>query len=372
MSEYRQAGSNAISTMLYIPKLNEPSYEEASNASGCGMLVGCSLNYSMPFFIDIDSSMNPHIFILGMSGGGKTFLMKNLLLRSNSTINADIVIIDFTGEYKEIAEMLHSEEDGSQGLRGLFSKTENKTAYIGLSKYPEEEKIRISSRLLEELVRIMRARKFDSQKIMFIVLDEAWKLLKSDKKLETIIREGRKYRVGLILASQLIEDAELPILANTATLFVFRMQNKKSLEKLSKNYGLSDDMLSSIQNLETGSCLVIRVRKSGLRNAFIIRKVLSVKIPQNIRVIIGENMIDVNESKMSGIIKKLAVKDPSPLISKISKEKSIELPNLIKGLILLEADRRAILLQIRKLGIDDREIADSFAFAIEEIAEEYG
>ena len=372
MSEYKRTGSNVVSALFYIPKPNEPSYEEALKAGGKGLLVGCSSSFSMPFFMDISSAMNPHIFILGMSGGGKTFLMKNLLTRSGSALDADIVIIDFTGEYQETAEFLRSKEAGLSSLSGSSGRSGNTTFYFGLSKCIEQEKIRIAGRLLEELIKIMRARKLGDQKMMFIVLDEAWKLLKADRKLETIIREGRKYGVGLILASQLLEDAELPMLANTATIFVFRTQNKKSLEKLSKNYALDDETLSSVQNLETGGCLVIQVRKSGRRSAFLVKKVIGVQIPKSLGIIIGEDMIDVSESELLEMIKRLSAKDPSPLASRILKERSIGLPRLIKELILLGADRRAVLARIRELGIDDGEIADSFAFAIEEIAEEHG
>jgi hypothetical protein len=226
-----------------------------------------------------------------------------------------------------------------------------------------------ASNVLQEVVRVMRSRPLDSEERIFVLLDEAWKLLKDNADLKIMIREGRKYRLGLILASQLIEDLELPMLASSASLFIFRVQNKKSLDKLSKNYGFGEKTIATVQNLDVGSCLAIQIYKSGMREALVIRRVLGVSMKKYLGITFGDIMVEIEEDVLTAVIRRLCEKDPSALLAEISEGRRIELQNLIRRLMLFGAERRAILNSMRSLGIEDYEIADAFALAIEEMGE---
>jgi hypothetical protein len=64
----------------------------------------------------------------------------------------------------------------------------------------------------------------------FVVLDEAHKLaLVPGSPAEKLLREGRKFGVGLILASQQPEDFSSVAFANTATKMVFQVGDDKSV-----------------------------------------------------------------------------------------------------------------------------------------------
>jgi len=281
-------------------------------------------------------------------------------------LESTVLVIDFTGEYGEAVSLQSSMEQETMDPLSYIGEEGRRVLYFNLSGLREREKIAAAGNILEETVRIMRMRPLDSEERIFILLDEAWKLLKGNADLAVIIREGRKYRVGLILASQLVEDLELPMLASSAALFIFKVQNKRSLEKLSKNYGLSEDIISSIQNLEVGSCLAIQVRRSGMREAFVIRRVVGTSIRRYLGIMIGDIIIEVDEERLSAVIRRLCERDPSALISEISSNKGIELHFLIRRLMDFGADRRAVLGAMRSLDIEDYEIADAFAFALEE------
>ena len=64
----------------------------------------------------------------------------------------------------------------------------------------------------------------------FVVLDEAHKLaLVPGSPVEKLLREGRKFGLGLILASQQPEDFSSIAFANTATKIVFQIADERGV-----------------------------------------------------------------------------------------------------------------------------------------------
>lgn len=369
MREAERMGSEAVSGLFYIPEQTGQSSGKAAAAARNGIFIGSELIHSMPLFLDFDLLMNPHLFILGMSGGGKTFLMRSLLLKMHAALGSIMVVIDFTGEYGIASELQTEAERSVLDPISYIGEEGYRVLYFNLRELGEHEKVKAAGGILGEVVRVMRSRPLGSDTRIFVLLDEAWKLLRDNAGLRMIIREGRKYKVGLILASQLVEDMELPMLASSAALFIFRIQNRKSLEKLSRNYGLSERTVATVQNLETGSCLAVQVYKTGMREALVLRRVMGVALKRYVGIAIGEIMVEIDEEELGAVIRRLCEKDPSALIAEISASRAIGLRALIAGLMRFGAERKAILGSMRELGIGDYEISDAFAFAMEEAGE---
>ena len=362
-------GSLFASGIVIIPNTNEHEGNEAIEYSKGGVFVGRSLEHSMPFFLNFRSLLNPHTFILGMSGSGKTYLMKSLMLKIYSLLECRIVVIDLNGEYAELSGMVGddfpSEPDRLFRIEDHEGNKESYgIVYYDLKNLEEKEKIRRVSNLLNRIDKDMRFCKADGNLRIFIFLDEAWKFLKEKNSLESIVREGRKYGVGLVMASQMIEDIDIPMLYNSAVLFVFRIQNKNSLNKLSKSYELDEKTLSKIQNLEVGGCFVVQTHKSKRRDAFFIKQVIGVKLRNYLIILFGDDMVEVEYSRFRKMVDELAREDPSDLMRRISAEKEIELSYLVTYLIKLKADRRKILRCLIKLKIPEEDISDAFAIAI--------
>ncbi|EQD47880.1 AAA ATPase, partial [mine drainage metagenome] len=57
-----------------------------------------------------------------------------------------------------------------------------------------------------------------------LILDEAWKVLEGNE-LSTLFREGRKYGMGIVIASQTASDLSEDIISNCATAVMFRLQS---------------------------------------------------------------------------------------------------------------------------------------------------
>ncbi|MEM3638846.1 MAG: DUF87 domain-containing protein, partial [Candidatus Micrarchaeaceae archaeon] len=97
---------NEVSKLFYIYQQGDADPELAAAESKSGIYIGNTIARSLPYFLDFGSLLNPHIFIFGVTGSGKSYMMKSLVLKFSSIMGAAIVIIDFTGEYEKFAEFI--------------------------------------------------------------------------------------------------------------------------------------------------------------------------------------------------------------------------------------------------------------------------
>ncbi|MEM4072265.1 MAG: type IV secretory system conjugative DNA transfer family protein [Candidatus Micrarchaeaceae archaeon] len=370
IGRYTTAGD--VSKLIYIYRQEEIDPELAAAASEKGVYIGNTAAHSLPYFVDFDSLLNPHVFIFGVTGSGKSYMMKSLALKLAVIAHTNVVIIDFTGEYEKFADFIAARKHGPADDDNQLSDVTEKPHYFCFKEIKSEaEKLKRADAALKSIVEQVRRLKINAQTRLFIFLDEAWKLLPKSKSLTTLLREGRKYGCGLVMASQAIEDIELSMLANFATIFVFRLQNRQSLEKLAKNYGLGPADELAIQNLGLGSCAAIQVRKDRRITTSIIERVHGFEIQEMLNIRRGDAMkIDVERKRLSEMLLKagLGAGDAAAIVSAADENSGMELKDLILRAIAAGADRLALLRGLRKIGIGELEIADSFAEAIDEIA----
>ncbi len=92
---------------------------------------------------------------------------------------------------------------------------------------------------------------------LFVVLDEAWKIAKDDNSdAVMIVREGRKYQFGLIVASQNPTDISEAIFSNVGTTFILRVKFERYLDYLQSTLNFSDFMRREIIKLGVGQAAV--------------------------------------------------------------------------------------------------------------------
>ena len=275
--------SGTISKLLDIPYTEEPNAPEILASANNGIFIGNSAKMNVPIFLDFGSLFNPHVFIVGMTGSGKTFLMKSLLMRLNFILDSKVIIVDFTGEYQEIANLIGAElHKGSD--KAVYANV-SRSSYFMLKNLKENEKVACASEILKSVATKMRSN-IGKKDNTFILLDESWKLMNSNEDLEIIVREGRKYGVGLLLASQLLEDMSDGIVSNSASIFIFRIQVKKSAEKIIANYNLGHEYIEYIQGLDQGKCLLIKLDKNNKRSITIIRRVSGISISPKTKLLL--------------------------------------------------------------------------------------
>ncbi|MEM3237089.1 MAG: type IV secretory system conjugative DNA transfer family protein [Candidatus Micrarchaeaceae archaeon] len=359
---------NEVSKLFYIYQQGDADPELAAAESKSGIYIGNTIARSLPYFLDFGSLLNPHIFIFGVTGSGKSYMMKSLVLKFSSIMGAAIVIIDFTGEYEKFAEFISAKShEVAKGIDGLddVAKTSHYFCLKGIKS--EGERLEYADSILRELVGQVRKLKINAAARLFVFLDEAWKLAPRSRSLMTLLREGRKYGCGLVMASQVVEDMDLSMLSNFATIFIFRLQNRQSIEKLAKNYGLGLADEQAIQSLNLGSCMVIQVRKDRKVRASIIGKVHGFEIQNMFSIKSGDSMkIDIEKKIILDLLRESGVEmeKATAIVSAIEESAGIELKDLIVRAITSGAERLALLRGLRKIGVGEAELADSFASAI--------
>ncbi len=362
--------SKTASMLINMPYTQEPNSAELASESRNGILIGSSYKMNVPIFLNFDSLFNPHIFIVGMTGSGKTYLMKSLLIKLHMVLDTAVIIIDLTGEYLEIADSIGAEHANMAELQKHESMDLSETIYFGLNEMKEEEKVSNSSKILRMIASSMRKNVERRQKQVSVLLDESWKLLGKNDDLEIIVREGRKYGVGLLLASQLLEDMKSEIVSNSASIFIFRVQVKKSAENIAANYSLGQEYIDMIQELNQGSCLFIKLGKGNKRAITVIKRVSGIAINPKKGIRIGGKMeIEMDTERLQAMVNRLCATDEGKMImSYVGSKQGLRLSELISELIAHGADRRAVLSELRKLKINDADLADAFSDAVSSIS----
>lgn len=343
-----------------LSEIIKHDYGTAVEESRSRIFLGTGEKHGRPLFLDFESLVNPHLFIIGMSGSGKTYLMRSLLLKMCACTDNEIIVIDFTGEYLSVGEF---------GSGNIFNNHKKRNAhsrimYFGVESLEGSRREEEVERVLSGVARRMRASGLSDNKKVFVFLDEAWKAIGLSKSLTTILREGRKYGVGLIMASQLLGDIELGMLTNSSGIFVFRIQDEGSMKRLAADYGIGTEKICAMSDLGRGSCMVIKTLRGGGREIDILKKVVGVSLGKKKRIAAGAGAVEIGETALFEWIRRISKKDSSALISQLSSKKSIGINTLVENLIMLDAGRPSILEMLRHIGFDDSEIAEAFSCAI--------
>ncbi|MEM3482607.1 MAG: type IV secretory system conjugative DNA transfer family protein [Candidatus Micrarchaeaceae archaeon] len=332
-----------VSGMLFAKQSLIPKTKDLLESSKSGVYIGNSEEGHMPIFLEFSMLVNPHVFVCGMTGSGKTYLMKNLMLKLRSAMQAEIYCIDFTGEYFEFAN--------ASGI--VYVRVSNNGTDM-----PD-----VAAKVLGDIVQRMRKQGTRRTPCAFVFLDESWKLLSNSASFTTLLREGRKYGVGLIMASQLIEDIAAPMLDNIATIFAFRLQNRQSIELLERNYGIGEGQLSAIQNLGVGQAMLFQMYRSGGTKAFVVN-VHGVSLKHYIKLEFGDNTyIEISAERLEEILGSVCGECAEVAIAGIANG-NVSLISLISSLSNAGVSSIKIIEVLRRIGMKDDDIADAFAALI--------
>ncbi len=202
---------------------------------------------------------------------------------------------------------------------------------IDLSNLPDE-KFRALAALfiLQTLKEKMRMEGWSASKGLkaLVVLDEAWKVASDDRSdAVMIVREGRKYQFGLIVASQNPTDINEAIFSNVGTTIMLRIRFEKFLNYLQGSLNFSDFMRKEISKFGVGQAAIDMSFQT------------SVQFPEVFLIdrIVGEIPLDVYTLTIADILSQQELAD-----SNVQKEYYFEKIDLNSKLIQVNVSSEAV------------------------------
>jgi len=181
-----------------------------------GIIIGFDYQNNQLIKINFSEIFNLSFFVFGISGSGKSFAIKSIIQKIS--IHKKIYILDITGEYAKLA---------SKNI-------------IIISK--DFEKFLLHTDF----------------KDCYIVIDEAWEVLKSDiiiKKVVSIAKTHRKRGVGILISTQNLtdmnkEDVEL-IIKNCANSLILHLTSLE-LQQISNYMNIPPKIIDYLSRIEKG------------------------------------------------------------------------------------------------------------------------
>lgn len=208
--------------VLFADLLQSPAMEKKKLPVAIGRTA-----QGKDYVIDLSSTLNPHFIVAGVTGGGKTELLRAFIcsaLAMPEKHRPDIALIDVAKNGDEF---------------GLFS--EHKSLYCPVITAPEQ-----AAEFLRWIVETELPRRGQDKKRhpLIIVCDEVADLFQHPKLgavisgyFESIVRIGRSLKVHAIMATQVL-DAEVfsqQIRGNTPGRICLRTESKQQGNQIIKN-----------------------------------------------------------------------------------------------------------------------------------------
>ena len=255
---------------------------------------------------------------------------------------------------------------------------------IDLSGLPDE-KFRALAALfiLQTLKEKMRLEGWSASKGLkaIVVLDEAWKVA-SDERSDaiTIIREGRKYQFGLIVASQNPTDINEAIFANVGTNIILKIKFQKFMDYIQGSLNFSQFIRREISKLGVGQAAVdMSFQTSSIfPSTFIINRVVG-EVPLDVYTITLADILAENELRDRTLQKEYSFEKPflrskfidnninTDAIDKIlaqldAMNRIVDLREFVKILLSERLSKDSIVALLRSSGISDLLITRAFGY----------
>jgi len=255
---------------------------------------------------------------------------------------------------------------------------------IDLSGLPDETFRALAALfILQSLKEKMRLEGWSASKGLkaIVVLDEAWKVA-SDERSDAvmIVREGRKYQFGLIVASQNPTDINEAIFSNVGTTIMLRVKFEKFLNYLQGSLNFSEFMRREISKFGVGQAAIDMSFQTSVQfpEVFLIDKIVG-EVPLDVYTISISDILNQSEAANADIQKefyyekidlqnKLVESNVSTSsISKIfagldEKSRFVDIRTFVQLLLNEGMERDRIVSVLRNIGFEDTIITRTFNF----------
>jgi len=287
----------------WVPEINTPVYLSTTQATEKKIelpeyCIGKIPNIGIPAIIDLDTAIDHHIGILGITGSGKSFISIDII--NNLIKLRKVICIDFTGEYsrklttgnpvrllgdveklKDVEDMIAKYESSKSDknkvdalnykrkiveritdhIREFYESTETN---LGIFELPDLS----NTTFILEFTSLFFDALFKYKKTvegkLCLVIEEAHTIIpetnmlgdlgdySSNKavvnKIGQIALQGRKYGIGFIVIAQRTANVSKTILTQCNSLICFQAFDNTSFE-FQKNY-LDEEYIKAIPNMK--------------------------------------------------------------------------------------------------------------------------
>ena len=199
----------------------------------------------------------------------------------------------------------------------LEKLTDSGLVDIVLKRLPDEEfRVLAGLSILQHLKERMRAEDWSPSKglKLFVVLDEAWKVAQDDRSdAIMIVREGRKYQFGLIVASQNPTDINEAIFSNVGTTFILNLRFERFKDYVRGSLGYSDSIAQAIEKFGVGDAAVNLAfsTKTEFPRTFLLDKIHGEEPLQDVSLSLrGKEISSIGRSEFRRLLAQEGVDDP--------------------------------------------------------------
>jgi len=445
---------------LFLVHPPEPTPNLLLSDPSDGIYVGKTRWLNVPVFWNYNKLINSHIAIVGITGSGKSYLVKTFLTRAALVWDSNAIILDWTGEYnkwvkqaggrvislgKESLNLLDlaglkpaervkqimsafeilldlnnfPEErfDIEEALEEAYAKVKKPTLVdlvaildkkkkkhaarllrqflvqgsdffskqstlefdklaesglvcIDLHSLPTEEMRSLTGlTILQFLKEKMRREELKESKgiKLFVVVDEAWKIANDDRSdVITIVREGRKYNFGLIVASQNPTDMHKTIISNVGTMFILRLVLREYKDYIKNSLNYSPYIDEAISNFGVGDAAVNMIfsARSEKAHTFLLDKIDGEEPLFVYTLQVGKMTIEVEREQFSRMLYELGLTDEQINLVKVEFERGdgvLEASALVSLLEKFGYSHTSIMTFLRQLGVEEKFIVEVFS-----------
>jgi len=255
---------------------------------------------------------------------------------------------------------------------------------IDLSGLPDERFRALAALfILQTLKEKMRMEGWSASKGLkaLVVLDEAWKVA-SDERSDavTIIREGRKYQFGLIVASQNPTDINEAIFSNVGTTVILRIRFERFLDYLQGSLNFSSFMRQEISKFGVGQAAIDMSFQTNVEfsDTFLIDRVIG-EIPLDVYTINVSEILNQAELADQNVQKEYFLErtdiNAKLIDSNVSSEaieaifkqldgrgRLADIRDLVQIMSMQKINKETIMTFLRNIGLPDQIILRAFAY----------
>ncbi|MCP4647226.1 MAG: ATP-binding protein [bacterium] len=252
--ELKEHLTSQMAQRLFITHPPEPRPSLLLSGPTEGIYVGKTRWLNVPVFWDYHKLINSHIAIVGITGAGKSYLVKTFLTRAALVWNSNAIILDWTGEYNRWVR---------QAGGRVISLGRESLNLLDLAGLKASERIKQIMSALEILIDLHNFpdEKYDIEE----GLEEVYEKVKKPTLVDLVklLDKKKKKHASRLLKTFLVEGSDF-----------FSRESTLELEKLAESglvcidlHSLPTEEMRSLTGLTILQFLKERMRREELKEA---------------------------------------------------------------------------------------------------------